>query len=187
MEILFVQPDRFVSHVPGVAMTKFYDFTIEWNEAVNLTPRLRAGLDPHILLRGAICGYAARTSGYGIVMGRALLKASLTVVDAELLKLAIDPEPEIYLASLDGIGRDAPLWRARPADDPDAMRIQGHRWWHAVEGHGTVIHKVESQHDTALEMLTETAIDMPRENRIEHARERRFEIDQMARSQRYEA
>lgn len=138
---LYVEEDPFVSHVPNADRAEFHQALVDWSRA-SLEPRLRLGLDPGVLLRGAVCGYAARTSGQGIVMRRDLLEASLEVGDLELLEMTRDPLLDAIGSVLEYLPKDSPIWRTGRSGDPQDIRRKGHEWWLAGTDHGTTIHRV---------------------------------------------
>lgn len=176
---LYLEPDAYISHVPSVAGTRFPDFDIDWHEALRLEPRLRLGIPPAAVLRGAVCGYAARMSGNGIVMRRDLLEASLEVIDWDLLKIAKDPDPTMDYDVVENVSRNAPLWRSRPAGDLEATRRKGQKWWNAVPGHGTVIHQVRPTHQGMLPRRSEEEEEALYKSPASRARNRKTEVDYM--------
>ena len=93
--IVYVPSEPFRSHVPCVSGEKFVEIVPLPYNVIAFMPRLRPGLGgPLSLLEGAVKGYAARDTGFGIVLGRDLLEASFAVGDVELLRRAVEPLPD---------------------------------------------------------------------------------------------
>lgn len=149
--VLEVRGERFPSHVTRVSGERFRDVVARPDRAMEIRPRLRPGLGgPFGLLEGAVKGYAARDTGFGIVLGRDLLEAS-AVGDVELLRRAVEPLPDGGSRPiLETLSRDPFPDHDPAAVDFEAARRSAFVWWGAEPDHGTAIHAVEHKEDPAL-------------------------------------
>ena len=137
------EAEPFRSEVPLLWGVELHAIAVDRRRARRLAPRLPGGLHPHAVLRGAVCGYAARDTGGGIVLRRDLLEASFAECDPIILTHAVDPIPGQHRLLLDGLGVDFFL-HEHVRRSPELGRREALERWGAVAGHGTAIHELDA-------------------------------------------
>ena len=147
--IVHVPSEPFRSHVPCVSGERFVGIAPLPYNVIAFMPRLRPGLGgPLSLLEGAVKGYAARDTGFGVVLRRDLLEASFAVGDVELLRRAVESLPDGGSRPiLETLSRDPFADHDPAAADSEAVRRSAFPWWGAEPDHGTAIHLVEPQEE----------------------------------------
>ena len=142
-------------HRPAGAGAELYAVVLDPGRAGEVVPRLD-GVDPEVLIAGAVMGYALRDAGAGVVLRRDLLEAALAVGDVDVLARAVDPAPggtELVVDVLGGAGLGDPDRLQAFMRDPEGARRSAFPRWGAAPDHGTLIHDLAAPPASAADGL----------------------------------